>query len=196
MIAGVPPSPLQRVTELARKANIAPAGANKLGNMMGRSLQKADEQIMAFEQVHRLMDDGVECILRFIDIIGGEIRTLSGEGSVPASDVWTQELDEGFNDELKHAITEATELFQESRQKHSEAVLRVKELLVNFKQEFQGQDGTTKQGVWWKPLTAVCQEFHKRGQGVGAARVMSQLLDPPFVAPAQPPKARRRLATL
>ena len=61
--------------------------------MMGRSMQKADEQILAFEQVHRLMDDGVDGILRFIDIIGGEIRTLSGEGSVPASPVWMRELD-------------------------------------------------------------------------------------------------------
>ena len=125
--------------ELARKANIAPAGASELGNMMGHSMQKADEQILAFEQVHRLMDDGVDGILHFIDIIGGEIRTLSGEGSVTASPVWMRELDSGFNDELKSAITEATDLFQESRHKHSEAVLKVKELLVNFKREFQGR---------------------------------------------------------
>ena len=51
------------MTELACKANIAPAGASELGNMMGRSMQKADEQILAFEQVHRLMDDGVDGIL-------------------------------------------------------------------------------------------------------------------------------------
>ena len=107
-----------------------------------------------------------------------------------------RELDSGFNDELKSAITEATDLFQESKQKHSEAVLRVKELLVNFKKDFQAQDGTTKHGVMWQPLTAFCHEMHKRGEGVGAARVMSQLLDPPFVPPAQAPKARRRLATL
>ena len=79
--------------------------------MMGRSMQRADKQIMAFEQVHRLMDDGVDGVLCFINIIGGEIRTLCGEGSMPASDMWMQELDEGFNDELKNAITEAAELF-------------------------------------------------------------------------------------
>ena len=86
------------------------------------------------------------------------------------------------------ATAEATDLFQERRQKHSEALLRVKELLVNFKKEFQGQDGTTKHGVLWQPLTAFCQEMHKWGEGVGAAWVMSQLLDPTCVPPAQAPK--------
>ena len=38
---------------------------------------------------------------------------------------------------------------------------------MNFKKEFQGKDETTKQGVLWKPLTAMCQELHKCGEGCG-----------------------------
>lgn len=194
--AGVGASPLQKVTKFTATEQIHPAGGNELGRIMGQSMKSATTQMQAFEVVHRLMDDGVEGILRFCEDLGGEIRSLAGEGSQPACSIWCGGDCKDVGDQVCGLCTDAITMFQESRKQHEMALRKVKAVLVNFQQKFVSSTGDMKEGAAWEPVTEYCKQYVSQHGDVGRARLLSQLLEPAFQAPPKERPVRRKLADL
>ena len=188
-------SPLQQVNTFTTNQHIHPAGAAQLGRLMTQSFKSASGQIQAFEAVHRLMDDGVDGILRFCDELGGEIRSLEGEGQQGSCQRWCESECKSVGVEIRDLAEQAVQLFMDSRSKHEQAVLLVKKLLVNFQEKFTSSRGP-ESGMAWEPLMKYLEDQWKENGNVGRARLLSQLLEPPFDPPAKEPAAKRRLADL
>ena len=181
----------------AEANKIHPAGGAQLGRMMGQSLKSATGQMKAFNNVQRLMDDGVDGILRFCDDLGGEIRSLEGGGQQEACPIWNGSKKcsklGGF---LKQLCSEASDLFRDSRQLHEQAVQKVKHVLVNFQQTFVNQSGLSTAGAGWEPFTQYLEQHVAQHGSIGRARLLAQLLEPPFEGPVQDGGDSPRLADL